>query len=115
MLGEEFELIEPVSSGASGKFKHQDTETEEVRTHLEAGKQCSRLSLVFNDRLSFVLDENMIVRKLKFLEVETGSLENADEPSIEAEVDATFTLMTSEIGLLLDQLERDFAIPSAHD
>lgn len=109
-LGDEFELIEPVDSGASGKFKHQETGTEEIQTHLQAGKQCSRLGLVFNDRLSFVLDETMTVRKLRFLELATADLEKTDRDSIEAEVDASFTLMTSELGLLLEQLERDFSL-----
>ena len=112
-LGEEFDLIDPVDGGAIGKFRRQDASADEIEAHLEAGKQCSRLALIFHGRLSFVLDQDMAIRKLKFLETATESLEKDDRQSVEAEVDATFALMTGELRVLLERLETEFDLSAA--
>ena len=112
-LGDECELRDPVDSGAIVKCRRQELDTDEIREHLKVGKQCFQLGLVFADRLSFVLGEDMVVRKLKFLETATESLEKDDRQSVEAEVDATFALMSGELRLLLERLESEFSLSSA--
>lgn len=112
-LGDECELRDPVDSGAIIKCRRQELGAAEIHKHLEAGKQCFQLGLVFADRLSFVLGEDMVIRKLKFLESATEALESDDRPSLEAEVDATFALMTGELGLLLERLESEFSLSAA--
>jgi recombination associated protein RdgC len=112
-LGDEFELIEPVDGGAIGKFRRQEADADEIHGHLQAGKQCVRLSLTFCDRLSFVLDEGMAIRKLRFLESATAELDSDDHESIEAEMAATFALMSGELRLLLDRLNAVFHLSEA--
>ncbi|MCX7564109.1 recombination-associated protein RdgC [Xanthomonadaceae bacterium XH05] len=112
-LGDECELRDPVDSGAIVKCRRQELDADEVREHLKVGKQCFQLGLIFADRLSFVLGEDMVIRKLKFLETATESLEKDDRQSVEAEVDATFALMSGELRLLLERLETEFALSKA--
>jgi len=38
-----------------------------------AGKQVTKLALIFEDNLSFVIGDDLIVRKLKFLDGALGS------------------------------------------
>lgn len=112
-LGDECELRDPVDAGAIVKCRRQELDSDEVREHLKVGKQCFHLGLVFAERLSFVLGEDMVVRKLKFLETATESLEKDDRQSLEAEIDATFALMSGELRVLLERLETEFSLSSA--
>jgi recombination associated protein RdgC len=105
VLGDECELRDPVESGAIVKCRRHELESDEIREHLKTGKQAFQVALVFNDRLSFVLGEDLVIRKLRFLETAMESLENTERDSQHAEVDAAFALMSGEIGALLDALQ----------
>ncbi len=112
-LGDECELRDPVDSGAIVKCRRQDLDSDEMREHLKVGKQCFQLGLVFAERLSFVLGEDLVVRKLKFLETATEALEKDDRQSLEAELDATFALTSGELRVLLERMEAEFALSPA--
>lgn len=112
-LGDECELRDPVDQGAIVKARRQELSATEIAEHLKAGKQCYHLGLVFAERLSFVLGEDMVVRKLKFLETATEELEKDNRESLEAELDANFALMSGELRLLLERLQQHFSLSSA--
>ena len=113
LLGDECELRDPVEAGAIVKCKNQELESDEVREHLKAGKQGFQLALVFEERLSMVLGEDIVVRKLKFLETATEALEQDNRDSLRAEVDATFALMSGELKRLLQRLTEEFSLSGA--
>jgi recombination associated protein RdgC len=110
-LGDECELRDPATaSGAIARCRRQDLDTEEIREHLRTGKQVFQLGLVFDDRISFVLGEDLILRKIKFTDVVLD--EQADSPeSAAAEMDANFALMAGEYARLLGKLEEWFKLP----
>ncbi|WP_369926116.1 recombination-associated protein RdgC [Xanthomonas sp. NCPPB 2632] len=110
-LGDECELRDPATaSGAIARCRRQDLDTEEIREHLRTGKQVFQLGLVFDDRISFVLGEDLILRKIKFTDVVLD--EQADSPeSAAAEMDANFALMAGEYARLLAKLEEWFKLP----
>lgn len=112
-LGDECELRDPVDEGAIVKCRRQELDSDEVREHLKAGKQGFQLALTFEDRLSFVLGEDLVVRKLRFLETATEPLEKDERDSLRAEIDATFALMSGELKRLLQRLTGEFALSSA--
>ena len=105
-LGDEAELRDPVDGGAVVKYQRQELHGEEIRQHLEAGKQVSKLALIFDDHVGFVLGEDLVVRKLKFLDGAVDDLENSERDSLEAELDARFALMSAELARLFVALER---------
>lgn len=105
VLGDECELRDPAASGAIVKCRRHELESDEIREHLKTGKQAFQVALVFNERLSFVLSEDLVIRKLRFLETAMESLESGERDSQQAEIDAVFTLMSGEIGALLDALQ----------
>ncbi len=109
-LGEECEMKDPAEGGAVVKCQHQELRCDEIDKHLDAGKQVTKLALVFEDNLSFVLGDDLIVRKLKFLEGALDQLEHADEEGRRAESDARFALQTIELGRLFDTLATAFKI-----
>jgi len=111
ILGDECELRDPVEAGAIVRCKHQELETDEVREHLKSGKQVYRTALTFNDRISFVLSEDLVVRALRFLDVVQDELGTAE--SQVAEFDAIFALQTLELRELLGWIESTFQVSAA--
>ena len=115
VLGDECELRDPAESGAIVRCRRQDLELDEIKEHLKSGKQVFQLGLEFDERISFVLDEDLVVRKLRFLDIVLDEIDESSLESIRAELDATFTLMTGEIRRLLAALESWFTIKRPTD
>ncbi len=55
--------------GGSIKAKRQDMASDEIQQHMEAGKQATQLALAWQDKLSFLLDDKLAIRRLKFEEL----------------------------------------------
>jgi recombination associated protein RdgC len=104
-LGEECELKDAAEHGAVVKCQHQDLQTDEIGKHLESGKQVTKLALVLDDHVSFVLGEDLVIRKLKFLDGVVDQLEGDAPDDIRAELDARFVLMAGELRRLFTLLE----------
>lgn len=115
VLGDECELRDPAESGAIVRCRRQDLELDEIKEHLKSGKQVFQLGLEFDERISFVLGEDLVIRKLRFLDIVLDEIDESSLESIRAELDATFTLMTGEIRRLLTALESWFTIKRPTD
>lgn len=102
-VDQDTELRSSAQSKATVRYVRHAVEADDVRRHIAAGKQCTRLALTWADRVSFVLTENLSVKRVTPLDV---LKENADSgASDEAErFDADFTLMTGELGRMLEDL-----------
>ena len=103
-LGDSCELREMGESGGVVRCRGQDLTGDEIGGHLAAGKQVSRLGLNWSGRVAFVLDEALVVRQLRFLDVVRESLLDGAADSPEAVFDAEFALMTGELAGLLPRL-----------
>jgi len=112
-LGEECELKDGDERGAIVKCQRQELQTDEIKKHLESGKQVSRLGLVLDAHVSFVLGEDLVIRKLKFLDGAVESLENTDQEDQSAELDARFALMSAEIKRLFEVMEKNLKLSKA--
>lgn len=110
VLGDECELRDSADGGAAVKCRRQDLESDEIGEHLKSGKQVFQLGLVFEDRLGFSLDEDLVVRKLRFLDLVQNELGDVDADSAVAELDARFALMTLELGRLFERLQEWFGL-----
>ena len=102
-FGDVCELQEGGETGGVVRCRGQDLTGDEIRAHLDAGKQAVQLGLIWNGRVAFVLDEALLVRRLHFLDVVQESLRDGAD-SAEALFDAEFALMTGELTLLLPRL-----------
>ena len=49
------ELRAAADGNATVRYVGHTLDTEDMRRHIEAGKQCMRLAMTWNDRVSFVL------------------------------------------------------------
>ncbi|TKR29235.1 recombination-associated protein RdgC [Luteimonas gilva] len=104
-LGDECELKDAAEHGAIVKCQHQELQGDEIAKHLEAGKQVTRLALTLDDHVSFVLGEDLVIRKLKFLDGAVDQLESTEREDVRAELDARFALMAGELKRLFAVLE----------
>ena len=112
-LGDECELRDPSDSGAVVKIQRMELVGDEINKHLEAGKQVTRLALVLDDHVSFVLGEDLVVRKFKLLDGAVDQLESTDRDDIAAELDARFALMAGELKRLFLVLEHALKLSKA--
>lgn len=106
-LGDEGELRDPADGGSIVRLQRQELRSEEIYRHLEAGKQCSRLGLIFGG-LSFVFGEDLVVRKIRLLDVALESLAKLEVDDADDELEARFALFSGEVGRLFDALARAF-------
>ena len=104
-LGDECELRDPIDQGAVVKVQRMELQSDEITKHLESGKQVTRLALTLDDHVSFVLGEDLIVRKFKLLDGAVDELESTERDDLRAELDARFVLMAGEFRRLFTVLE----------
>ena len=102
LLEDECELRDGGEDGGVVRCKGQDLSSEEIRSHLQAGKQVTRLALSWDKRISFVFAEDMSIRRLRFADIVREQVGEAESP--EEVFDAEFALMTGELGLFLPRL-----------
>ncbi|BFN13839.1 recombinase [Marinobacter sp. EVN1] len=103
-LGSECELKDPSEDGGVVRCKGLDLRADEIRNHLEAGMQVTKLALTWDDNVSFVLDEELGIRRLKFGETLQEQLDDVDVDDALAKFDAAFTIMTLELSRLIPGL-----------
>ena len=112
-IGDECELRDPVEQGAVVKVQRMDLHSDEIARHLESGKQVTRLALTLDDHVSFVLGEDLVVRKFKLLDGAVDQLESTDRDDVRAELDARFALMSAEVKRLFSVLETALKLSKA--
>ncbi|MFC4260185.1 recombination-associated protein RdgC [Marinobacter lacisalsi] len=103
-LGTECELKDPSEDGGVVRCKGLDLRADEIQNHLEAGMQVTKLSLTWDENVSFVLDEEFGIRRLKFGETLQEKLDDVDADDAAAKFDAAFSLMTLELSRLIPGL-----------
>lgn len=88
---------------ATVRYVRHTLEPEDVRRHIAAGKQCTRLAMTWADRVSFVLTESLAIKRLAPLDV---LKENADSTTQNEDerFDTDFALMTGELAKLIGDL-----------
>ncbi len=103
-LGDECELREPGDEGGQIKASKQELISEEITVHLEAGKQASKLALSWDDALTFVLGDDLVIRKLKFTEIVQEQLDQTESETAAEQFDADFSVMSLMLQKLLRNL-----------
>lgn len=105
-FGSECELKDLGEEGGSIRCKQQDLLSDEINSHLQAGMSVSKLELNWQDRLSFILDDNLGVKRLKFADLIQEQADNEQAEDAAQQFDVDFAIMTAELaGLLKDLTE----------
>ncbi len=102
-IDRELELRATGESKATVRYANHALEGKEIHSHIAAGKRATRLGMTWNDRISFVLTENLQIKRLEFLDIikeESTTLAENDDEMFELD----FTLMTGELAKMLTDL-----------
>ena len=101
---DECELRDTHEDGGVVRCKRQDLTSEEIQLHLSTGKQVTQLSLAWQDKLSFVLDDKLTIKRLRFEDVLQEQAEQDGGDDALAQQDASFILMMMTLVEFLPEL-----------
>lgn len=88
---------------ATVRYVRHSVDPEDVQRHIAAGKHCTKLALTWDDRISFVLTESLIIKRIKALDILAESTD-ANINDEQERFDADFILMTAELNKMLDDI-----------
>ncbi len=103
-IDDEAELRDPEADGGIVKIRRQDLSSTEISVHLEAGKKVTQLALTFDDRISFVLNEQLQLKRIRFAD---NVLDEADTTNVDTAAqrfDTDFALMSLEFSRFIPRL-----------
>jgi len=84
---------------ATVKYTHHVLEAEETARHIRAGKKVIRLAMTWDSKISFVLHDNLQLRRIAPQDILKESTENAEELFV-----SDFAIMTGELSQLITEM-----------
>lgn len=102
-IEQDLELQAADDSKSMVRYVRHPLEGKEVQKHISSGKSPTRLGLSWNDRLSFVLNAEMQIKRVQFLDIVKERAEDQGEAADE-QFDIDFALMTGELSQMLADL-----------
>jgi recombination associated protein RdgC len=102
-LGRECRMQDASDHVSNVRWMNFDLSDSTIRRHVVDGMRLTHLGLVYDNIMSFVLDENGVITKLKFLGMDDAP-DDENEPL--ARLDAEFVLLTGSLRALLKDLKR---------
>lgn len=85
------------------RYVRHPLDGKEVQKHIAGGKAPTKLGMSWNDRLSFMLNADMQLKRLQFLDLVKDRAEEQGEAADE-QFDIDFALMTGELSHMLKDL-----------
>lgn len=102
-VDQDTELRAKTEGKATVRYVRHALEADDVRRHIAAGKQCTRLAMTWADRVSLVLTESLAIKRITPLDVLKEGTEttafNDDE-----RFDSDIALMTGELHRMMTDL-----------
>lgn len=99
-LGDECEL-QASKDGRIIRCKNQDLTADEVRNHIEAGMFVKRLSLLWNEAIHCVIDDQFAIKRLKFEDSIRTKVEDTNPETAAEQFDVEFSVMTLELSAFI--------------
>ncbi len=104
VIEDECELHSPGEEASIIRCKRHDLALPEIQNHLDSGKEVVKLALTWNDRLSFVIDKALAVKRLRFLDLVQDQLQDMQIEDELTRFDADFAIMSAELASFVPQL-----------
>ncbi|MCH8621779.1 recombination-associated protein RdgC [Undibacterium sp. TS12] len=101
-IDQDTELKSSTEDKATVRYVRYTLEPDDIQKHITAGKQCTKLALTWDDKISFVLTDTLTIKRVKPLDVLDESKDKGTNE--EERFDADFVLMTAELARLLDDV-----------
>lgn len=101
-FGDAAEMKSIVDGGGTVRCKEVELNSDEIKTHLDAGRLATKLELSYLDRVSFVLSDDVTLARLKYADELRDTNDDAENEI--TRYDADMVLMTAELTALLKAL-----------
>ncbi len=102
-LGHECRMQTASDEISTVRWTNFDLTDASIRRHVVDGMRLTHLGLIYDNIMSFVLDENGVITKVKFLGMDDAK-DDANDPL--ARLDAEFVLLTGTLRALLKDLNK---------
>jgi recombination associated protein RdgC len=99
VVDDECELKTVDKARSTVKYSRHNLDLEEIKQHLQTGKRPTKVAMTWSGRVSFVLTDDMQLKKIQFLDVVFGQKEVDADP-----FDANAAIMTGELSKLFEGL-----------
>lgn len=96
VINDDCELVSPKDASNIVRLKGQDLAGDEIRVHLEAGKQARHLGVVWNSQVGCNIMEDLSIKRLRFENIREESEGYENETPAE-KFDQEFALMTLQL------------------
>jgi recombination associated protein RdgC len=104
VIEDECELRSPEEEGGIIRCKRHDLAVPEIKNHLDSGKLVIKLAVKWADRLSFVMDEHLAIKRVRFLDLIQDQVAEVDAESEAERFDVDFSIMSLELANFLPRL-----------
>jgi recombination associated protein RdgC len=95
-IDQDCELYNPLDGSNVIRCKSQDLYTDEIQSHLSAGKQVKNLGVTWNGILNCVITDELAIKKIKFEGIITDKSKEREAESMAEQFDQDFAIMTLE-------------------
>ena len=106
-LGGDVDLEDPQDEGGVVRVRGMYLESDEIRRHIESGKQAVRLALSWQDQVDFLVDTDLSLRRIRFGDELKGINEELQEDVL-ARRDADCLLMGETLSTLQTTIATTF-------
>ena len=95
---------------AEATVKNQNLQSAEVQAHLDADQYVTKLALEFDDAISFMLHDDLSIKRIKFADVIAEQNDDIDSDDAQGRLEADFTLMAGELNRMIGNLHAEFGV-----
>ena len=106
-IGGDVDLEDPQEEGGVVRVRGMYLESDEIRRHIESGKQAVRLALSWQDQVDFVVDKDLSLRRIRVSDELKGINEELYEDVL-ARRDADCLLMGETLSTLQTAIAKTF-------
>jgi len=107
-LNDESELVSSGEDKATVKYKGMALGKEHIDQNKALGFQVKKQSITWEEKMSFVLGDDLTVKRVKFMDIMQDKLDDANAEGAAEKFDAGFAIMAMEVNQLLPALLNAF-------
>ena len=102
--GEDATLKGLLDNGGAVRCNKVDLQSDEIMSHIEAGKVATTVAINWTDRASFRVNDDMSIKALTFCDDLYDQNDDIDREDVAQRFDADFVLFTGELSALFNAL-----------